>query len=144
MEEELIEQIGNLANQLIEARGKIEIDEHIKYVLGTIVNKHTVNTCSQYLDSHLYVNAIIEDETFELSGEHDHYSGVQHEPSFDGRLFGSEKLAHLHEEPCVVQLSYLYMIKGKKCMKVNAEFQEEHGDWESGNDDFWKVEFNFP
>jgi len=143
-EQQLVEQLGNLAKKLVDARSKSEIDEHVKYVLGAIVHRHTVNTCGQSLDSHLYVNVTIDDKTFELSGENDHYSGVQHEPSYNGRIFGSEELVHLTREPVVIQLAYLYNIKGKKIMKIHAEFCEEHGDWENGNDVFWKVEFDFP
>jgi len=144
MEEAIVEQIGTLANKLIEARAKIETDERIKMVLSSAPHQHTVNTCGQGLDSHLYVKAIIGNETIELAGEQDHYS--QHEPSFNGRVFvfGSDELKHLSRELTVVQLSALYSSKGKKPIKVIADYTEEYEDWESGNPESWEIEFSFP
>jgi|GEM_PF-4045966 len=129
----IVEQIGTLANKLTEARAKIETDERIKMVLSSAPHQHTVNTCGQGLDSHLYVKAIIGNETIELAGEQDH-------PSFNGRVFvfGSDELKHLSRELTVVQLSALYSSKGKKPIKVIADYTEDE-DWES-----WEIEFSFP
>ncbi len=143
-EKELIEQIGRLANELVAGRNKQREDENVKFVLGSPVYLHTVDTCGQSMDSHLYVNAVIDDEIIGLSGEHSHYSGVQHEPSFSGRIFGDESLIHLYKESVAVQLAYLYTVRGKKKMKIVAEYSEEYGDWESGNNTHWKVRFDFP
>ena len=135
----IVEQIGTLANKLTEARAKIETDERIKMVLSSAPHQHTVNTCGQGLDSHLYVKAIIGNETIELAGEQDH-------PSFNGRVFvfGSDELKHLSRELTVVQLSALYSSKGKKPIKVIADYTEEYEDWESGNPESWEIEFSFP
>lgn len=143
MTKELIEQIGILANKLIDARSKIETDERIKMVLSTPPHQHSVNTCGQNLDSHLYVKVVNEKGELELAGEQDHYSGVQHEPSFNGRLFGAESLKHLSKELTVVQLSAIYSER-KKPLKVIADYREDYGDWESGNTQSWEIEFGFP
>src|SRR5574340_373207 len=144
MELNTIEMLGELAQKVVEERTKNETDDHIRIILNGVVGQSTVNTCGQSVDSHLLVTATIEEQVRELPGEQDHYSGVQHEPSFNGRPFGDPELKHLIGEKVVVQLAYLYTKYEKKQIHVHGEYSEEYGSWESGNDVYWEVDFTFP
>jgi len=144
-ESELLNQLGVLSTQLVKSREKVETHKHIKKVLSSTPFETYKDGSMGKTDSRLKIIVSLPKNKgeVELAGKYSRSSNYAHSTP-EERIFGSEELRHLADQPTIIQLAHLLLIHGKPLV-VEALYKE-YDCWEGSQqiDESWEVKFIFP